>query len=179
MAVNLIVEDGTGLSTSNSYLSLVDLKQYFDNFGYDYSTSTDDELSQYLIRSTRVIDSAYIDYWISNGTRKNEDQALMWPRIGAVYVDGYLVDNDSVPPEIENGTAEYVNAIISGDTIQGTESSTGIKKSEAVKVDVIETKDEYFEGSSSSRDSITAVDDALARLTGGTTNNNNLQIDRW
>jgi hypothetical protein len=34
MAINFVVEDGTGLTTATAYLSLEELKQYWDNVGY-------------------------------------------------------------------------------------------------------------------------------------------------
>ena len=178
MAINFIVSDGTGLSTATSYLSVEDLKQYFEDFGYSYGTATDDNLKTYLNKATKVLDSAYIEDWVNNGYRKDTDQSLMWPRTGAVYIDGDLIDNDIIPPEIENATAEYVYAIISGLTLQSTETSSGTVRTEAVKVDVIETSTTYFEGSTTARDSVTAVDDALSRITGGISSNYKLTIER-
>lgn len=176
--IQFTVEDGTGLEDATSYLSVESLKQYFENMGYSYGTLTDDELKTRLNKSTKVLDATYLESFNDNGWRVDSTQALEWPRNGAYYIDGNDIDSDIVPSEIEDATAEYVYAIISGSTLQQTISSSGIKKSEAVKVDVIETKDEYFEGSYSYRDSITAVDDALARITGGVSSNMKLTIER-
>lgn len=178
MAVTFIVEDGTGLETATSYLSVEDLKQYFEDFGYSYGTATDDNIKTYLNKSSKVLDSMFLEDFLKNGYRVESDQGLEWPRYSAVYVDGNIIDSDIVPPEIENATAELVYSIISGDTLQNTVSADGIIKQEAVKVDDIETSNEYFEGSSSVRDDITAVYDAMARIIGGSGSQYELDIIR-
>ena len=43
MAIEYVVEDGTGLSTATSYISTADFDQYWENVGYTNTLSTDEK----------------------------------------------------------------------------------------------------------------------------------------
>jgi len=165
MAIQFILETGAGLSTATAYISLDELKQYWDNFGYDYSALTDDQLMQNINKCTQLLDSLYGSDW--PGYRLTETQSLEWPREEAVYIDGIEIATDVVPPEIKNATSEYVKALlIDGVNPQPNQASTGTISKESVKVDVIEKSTTYTEYSSQSsvRTYITSVRDALSRI---------------
>jgi hypothetical protein len=74
----LIVEDNTGLSNADSYISTSDAAEYFLNYGggdsFNMSNSTVQE--QALRNATRLVDG--LIRWI--GTKLEDDQALEWPR---------------------------------------------------------------------------------------------------
>ena len=75
--VNLVVENGTGLETANSYVSVDEFRKYaFDN-GIDVESEDDDQLAIYLIKSTNFIDS--LEYRFV-GTRLSAAQSLAFPR---------------------------------------------------------------------------------------------------
>lgn len=93
MTVSLIVEDGTGLANSNSYVSLADATTYFTNVmnaawttdasGNAFST---DQQAAALIRTTMWIDGNYRGRY--PGYRvMGRTQALEWPRVGAYTFD--------------------------------------------------------------------------------------------
>ena len=178
MALKFIIENGEGFTNANSYISLDDLKDYWDTFGYIYSNYTDKALMQNIVKATRVIDSRYRN--VFPGTRVTSSQGLEWPRENAYYVDDTEIAPDVVPVEISSATAEMVYAAISGTaTIQPVNSSEGPVIRTRDKVDVIETEREFT--SSASRyatDVITAVDDALSRITGGISAAYNIKIIR-
>jgi hypothetical protein len=98
-----LVEDGTGLATSNSYLSVADFKTFHTDRGTDISAFGDDEIQQGLVMATDFIDRRYLYV----GTRSNtRDQALEWPRVNGFDPDGNLIDSSSVPIEVEHACAE-------------------------------------------------------------------------
>lgn len=85
MAVEFIVEDGTGLSTATSYVSVEDFKQYWVNRGVDYSAETDSAIHVKLNLATQYIDGLY-NY---QGYKWTDGQALEFPR-------DYIVDRNNI-----------------------------------------------------------------------------------
>jgi len=103
--MSIVVEDGTGLATAESYISVADASTYFTargNTTWD-AIATDALREAYLRQATEYMISTYRRRW--QGVRLDEDQALDWPRDGVV-VDSWEVDNDSVPTIIERACAE-------------------------------------------------------------------------
>ena len=112
--MSLIVEDGTGLSTAESYISVADASTYHSNRGNAAwaALSTDTIREQYLRKATDYMVAMYRNSW--QGYKVNGDQALDWPRSGCV-VDGISVDDDIVPTPIKNACAELALKVASGD----------------------------------------------------------------
>jgi hypothetical protein len=100
----LIVEDGTGLSTAESYTSVVAFKAYADAHGHAYAGKSDTQIEQALRRATQWIDATYSVRF--NGNRINATQALMWPMSGLIDRGGYAIASDAVPRQIVSATAE-------------------------------------------------------------------------
>jgi len=101
----LIVEDGTGKSDAESYISVSDASTYFGNRGvvaWD-AIATDTLREAYLRLATEYITQMYRERW--QGARYTEDQALDWPRTGVVR-DSWSVDTDEVPVEVQRACAE-------------------------------------------------------------------------
>jgi hypothetical protein len=79
----LTVEDGTGLATADSYVSLVDALAYHAAMGNTaWAASTDAAREIALRRAAQYLDTEYR----YRGTRYNATQALEWPRVE--YEDG-------------------------------------------------------------------------------------------
>lgn len=101
----LIVETGTGASTSESYRTVAQWKTYATARGYDYSAYDDTTLIEQALRRG----TAHIDTYEPRfpGLRLNlRSQALAWPRAGAYDVVGNAIDSDEIPVEIANATNE-------------------------------------------------------------------------
>lgn len=162
MAIQFIVEDGTGLSTATSYADTTDLEQYWDNLGYDHSALSDDDKKVLLNKAAKIVDAMHV--W--EGRRIQSTQALQWPRYNFWYPDGQSVPSNSVPKEILNACYEMAYAENQGTNVQPVNDQQGLLRAERVKVDVIEESKEYFEGSSYDRPQVTAVKDALKPLLG-------------
>lgn len=101
----IVVEDGTGKSTAESYISVADASTYHTARGNTaWAALTTDALREAALRkATDYMRQAYRSRW--QGYKVNEDQALDWPRYG-VEVEGYAVDSDIVPTEVKNACAE-------------------------------------------------------------------------
>jgi hypothetical protein len=118
----LEVEDGTGKSTAESYISVTDASTYFTARAVTTwaALATDAIREAALRRATDYMRQAYRSRW--QGYKVNEDQALDWPRYG-VEVEGYAVDSDIVPTEIKNACAELAlkasSAELNPDLTQG------------------------------------------------------------
>ena len=101
----LITEDGTGLSTAESYISVADADSYHLARGNTTWTGTTALKEEALRRATAYIDGRYGARF--TGTRRlAREQALMWPRSNATDAEGWVIENDEIPVEIERATAE-------------------------------------------------------------------------
>lgn len=101
----LIVEDGTGLSTAEAYISVANADAYHEARGNaDWVALTTTEKEQLLIKGADYLVQLYRGRWA--GIRVNSTQALDWPRDG-VWLDDYpeYLDNDYVPADIANANA--------------------------------------------------------------------------
>lgn len=111
--MSLIVEDGTGLSTAESYVSVADADTRLAALGQtNWATLTATEKEQSLRRASQYMLQAYRSRW--KGERIGTTQALDWPRFG-VYVDGYVIASDTVPAGIANTCADLALKAAAGD----------------------------------------------------------------
>lgn len=157
----LVTEDGTGLSTAESYISVSDAETRLGNLGdTTFAASTTAEKEQALRKATNYMEQRYRMRW--RGTKLLRAQALSWPRYGAC-VDGYDLDSDEVPADVANACADL--ALISlTETLNPNLTQTVIRE----KVGPLET--EYAPGSNA-RTHWSAVEQSLAPyLTGAGVN---------
>jgi len=102
----LIVEDGTGLTNSESYCSEEFADLYHENRGNaNWNSITDKEAA--LRKATDYMLQYYRFLW--TGYRATSTQALDWPRT-SVYLNDYAeevsVSSTIVPIEVKNACAE-------------------------------------------------------------------------
>ena len=176
MAIEFVVEDGTGKSDATSYISVADMKQYWDNMGYDYSALTDDEIEVLLNKCTQAIDGMYFNHW--KGIRSSSSQALQWPRAYASYPDGYLNTSTSVPKELPDAVSELAYIKNSGTDIQPTDEGSGELAAESVSVTPVSESKTYVPGTYRSHPKITAVEDILKPLLGPIGKYGKLEFER-
>lgn len=143
----LVVEDGTGKSNAESYISVADATTYHAARGNSAwaALASDTVREQLLRKATDYMLQAYREKW--KGYRYVTDQALDWPRAwvykepfyqGAVGTYPFLVDSDIVPTEVKNACAELALKASSA-TLMEDQEQLVVKE----KVDVIEV--EYSE----------------------------------
>ena len=143
-----IVQDPDApLSTANAYISVAYFKAYHDDRGNDYSSSTDSDIEESIVRVTDYVDSR----WTFAGAREDSDQSTECPRSG-VYDPRTGFTVDPYPPELEEACAEYALSALAGSLYASPNvDNTGLKvKMTKKKVAVLETETEYFQGGSNS-----------------------------
>jgi len=102
MAVEFVVEDGSGKSDSTSYMSVEDFRQFWENRGKDYNDTLypDAKVQAFLNNAT-----AWIGYtYRFEGVLFLETQALDFPR-NHIYDKNEIDVSLTVPKEIEYATA--------------------------------------------------------------------------
>lgn len=146
MAATFVVEDGTGLATANSYLSVADAATYFETYSdpsaWDLAATSDRQTA--LRMATQWLDNRFLGRW--KGTRANESQALAWPRSGVEDEDGYAVSSIAIPAKLKHATAEMALRFLADSSVSDLEADTDLASeviSERTKVDVIETEKRY------------------------------------
>lgn len=98
--MTLIVEDGTGLASAESYLSVADFKGYCDGRGLSYEGQTDTVIEQKLRIATGYIDTVKR----YKGSRLVSAQSLEFPRDGLTDWGGLSVTG--VPGRVKQACAE-------------------------------------------------------------------------
>ena len=109
----LVVENGTGLSNAESYVTVAATDTRMVNLGNTlWATITTAQKEEALRRATAYMGQAFRGRWV--GARINSTQALDWPRNG-VCVDGYSVLSTIVPADIANACADLALKAAAGD----------------------------------------------------------------
>ena len=121
----LTVEDGTGLSSADAYISVADFKTFCDNRGYDYSAFADSVIEQKIRLATEYIDGS----WRYRGTRASETQALEFPRSGLTDWSGFTITG--LPARVVNACAEGAFIALGEDLTENLDRG-GMVKSESI-----------------------------------------------
>jgi len=105
---DLVVEDGTGLSDANVYVTLAFATEYHRLLGNDlWANATEDQQCVALLRATQYINTR----WVFIGVRANEDQSVLFPRYSSANRDG-TDTSDTVPIEIQEACCEYALSVL-------------------------------------------------------------------
>lgn len=128
----LIVEDGTGLASAESYISVADATTYHaDRGNAAWAALASDTVREQLLRkATDYMLQVYGERWLS--FRTTSTQALDWPRAYVQLKDapyGYgsmaaYVPNNVVPVEVKRACAELALAASSGELAPALERAT-------------------------------------------------------
>jgi hypothetical protein len=127
MPITVTVEDGTGKEDANSYVSSADATAILalDPFVTNWTALTDDAKAQHVIKATALID-AHFDF---RGLRVWKEQALAWPRAGAVDNDGVVILENEMPAVLKKATATLASLIVAAnpEAVPDTKGFTRIK----------------------------------------------------
>lgn len=102
--MTIIVEDGSGVTGANSYVTEAELLAYATARSVTLTSGEETLLVQAM---------DYIESLVYEGFRMQKDQALLFPRSGVV-IDGYVQDSDDIPQLLKNGQMETALAIDAG-----------------------------------------------------------------
>lgn len=169
--MELIVEDGSGVPGADSYVTIEEANLYHKKMGNtDWESSTDP--SAMLRRAAKYLDGTYRNRIA--GTSKTSDQGLLFPMVGAFYVDGTEVDPDSVPQVYKDAQCEV--ALLAAQGVSLTTEVTSGPRLKRKKIDVLEK--EWFEDSYTSRPVFGWLDTILSPLFLPLGDDQTLQIGR-
>ena len=131
----LIIEDGSGRSDAESYVSLADCDAYHSARANSSWTGDEAAKEAALLEATAFVEDSYRGLW--RGVRSKWEQALSWPRFGVIDQDGFQVASDSLPSLLQAAVCEAALRAIEGDLTPDLDRGGQIKRQ---KVDVIETE---------------------------------------
>jgi hypothetical protein len=139
MAFTFTVEDGTGLSTATSYVSVEDADDILTmniHAGPIWDALTQEEKERLLSWASRYLDER--TNWF--GRRVVETSALRWPRSGIRDRDGIVIPSNSIPRQLKAAVAEMARYLIAEDRTTEREQDALTR----IKADVVEL--EFSEG---------------------------------
>lgn len=118
VAADIVVEDGTGLDTANSYVSIADADTYHELRGNaSWTDATQDQKATALIHATEYLDMrwTFVGAVTFPGSPSDLAQALQWPRTDDEFIidsRGNQYGDDEIPFWIVNATLEYALAYL-------------------------------------------------------------------
>ena len=142
----LVLEDGTGITTANSYVTAAEITAILEvnpTSSAAWTALDAQQQDDYAIWASNWLD----DYMDWRGDKTVVTSGMRWPRCGVYDRDGILIAEDEIPEQLKQAVAETAVWLIGNAAAEsGGESSNlpeGIKR---VKADVVEV--EFFEGGS-------------------------------
>lgn len=173
--MSLVIEDGTGLSTAESYISVADATSYFTAYGnlavWSALSSTTQE--QLLRKSSRDLDLLYGKSYLSDPLTST--QALLFPR--TTFTDNLGRDVTGIPVALARAVAEL--AILNNTTdMTGVASTDGNVKLKKTKAGDLEQQIEYFLPTSANSAALRKLNLMLAPYLDGSNSGTSLKIVR-
>lgn len=110
--MELVLEDGTGVVTANSYATLAEVTEILSvNIHSKWTLLEDDDSKENLIIwASRILDERV--RW--NGSKTEDTSGLAWPRKCVRDKEGTLIDDDVVPSQVKTATALLAEHLLTG-----------------------------------------------------------------
>lgn len=121
----LIVENGTGLTDADAYVTVAEFKDYCDKRGLAYGAATDGEIEQKVRLGTDYVDT--INRY--KGSRRRPEQSLQFPRANLYDWGGEEVIG--LPLKVKQACAELAFRALSGELYEDLDRG-GMVQSESV-----------------------------------------------
>lgn len=135
----LIVEDGTGMANSNTYVDEQQARDYADARGIELPAD-DADVGAMLISAMDYLEAQRARY---QGSKTHPGvQALQWPRTGVILDCSYQLPDNVIPVELKNAQMQLALEVFAGNTLMPSSDGRVVKRE---KVDVIER--EFMTGS--------------------------------
>jgi hypothetical protein len=131
--MTIIVEDGTGLTDSESLISV----QYFTDYhiargNTNVSLLSTTESEEALRRAHDYLAQTYRGRW--KGYLLKITQALDWPRSGVTLAE-YTVDSNTIPVPVKNAIADLAFKAAGGELLSDLSQQVVRKKVDAIEVE--------------------------------------------
>lgn len=119
------VEDGTGKTDANAYVSVAYVDDYFTTRSNSAWTGTEAVKQAAIIAATDYIEQRFSNRFA--GYKYYKEQALSWPRQEAFDPDGYRLDGvDVVPRLLKKACAEYALRALSAKLLSDPSNSAQV-----------------------------------------------------
>lgn len=123
MAVSTLVVT-VGAANANAYCTLAFANQYQEDrpaVGSTWVDATDPQKNAAILWATTLMDSL----WEWDGITIDAVQALLWPRSGLMKRNQREeIDQTTIPPEIQEATAEYARQLLAADLAGNSDIET-------------------------------------------------------
>jgi hypothetical protein len=169
--MSLVVEDGSGKSDAQSYVSVADSATYAalisTLWGLGATTTAMKENALQL--ATQYIDLKYGQLF--TGQKKASTiltQALEWPRSYVYDAVGNLLSDSAIPTQIKIATIELACAIIAGDSLMAASEDIGTIESESIGIGPLSVSTS-FAGGKSTLKRYPKVEKLVAKFLSGST----------
>lgn len=132
--MDIVVEDGNGLPTANSYLSVLEADDILSVMASvsAWDAQVLETKEALLMWATRLLDQRVT--WA--GRKFHPTGGLAWPRIFAKDREGFPIDDDVVPKQVKVATAVMANHLLT--SAADPEAADGAINLTSLKVDVIQ-----------------------------------------
>lgn len=181
----ITLEDGTGITGANSYVSILEADAYADDLiDNTWASLSDEEKERRLILSSMFLDRRYGRYWL--GFKLKSTQGRDWPRYsnydtftinylyqkygvvtdGLVDSDGFSLENQ-VPLRLKHAVIELSRGMsLTTTTLYSTPDGAVNVKSETTKVGPITISQDFFENArtDATREVSAEVEDLISEL---------------
>lgn len=128
----LTVEDGTGKTDSNSYVTEAEAIAYAEARGIELPAD-DAAVGAMLLSAMDYLEAQRARY---QGTKTNPGvQALQWPRTGVILDCAYVLPDNVIPVELKNAQMALALEVFAGNVLLPSSDGRVVKRE---KVDVIE-----------------------------------------
>lgn len=119
--MSIVVEDGTGVAGSNSYVSVSFADGYFGSRLYaDSWTSASTPNKEKAL----MMASDLLDVWVLwDGEKTYPDATLSWPRQNVYTPEGYLLDKNSIPVFLKKAVCELAIAFLSENRLADSDTT--------------------------------------------------------
>jgi hypothetical protein len=143
----LVVEDGTGIATANSYVTVAEADTYFTDRSEESWAATTESKEAALIKATDYVETRWIEKYRGRVEFPDTPQALGFPRLDLYTKQGTLISG--IPTNLKKAIFEYaLKALTTSLFLEPTIDDTGQKLTlKRSKVGPIEKEVEYAEGS--------------------------------
>jgi hypothetical protein len=136
----LVLEDGTGVVTANSYVAIADVRTFATDRGIDLSALSDAAVTAFILKATDYLETFAM---LFVGNPNSVTQGLSFPRANIVNADGSSFPNTgaaSIPLALKNAQCQLCLEQNNGVTLlptvdHNTDGGFIIRE----KVDVLET----------------------------------------
>jgi len=122
MATATLVETVGGAS-ANTYATLAEADQYHDNrpdSGTTWDDASNASKNEALLWAAKLLDAL----WDWNGNVINETQAMLWPRMGLYYRNGYYIPSTVIPDDLKDAQAEFARQLLVEDRAADSDVET-------------------------------------------------------